>query len=117
MENITELYEGVNVKIKGTEYIVPGLSLGQVEQFADKLQNLVDNGDALSKEMIQTVAEVSHAALSRNYPEMSLDMVKEMLDLRNMKEVLDAVMGSSGFINVQKSNGGNCADGATLKRA
>lgn len=111
-----ELYEGEAIKIRGKEYIVPGLSLGQIERMADKIQSITESGDKLSKEMMATISEISHAALSRNYPDMTLIEVKDMLDMRNMKMVLEAVMGASGFVN-RPGTGGTGAKGATLKRA
>jgi len=114
--NTNELYEGESIKIRGKEYIVPGLSLGQIESMADKIQSIAENGDKLSKEMMTTISEISHAALSRNYPAMTLDEVKDMMDMRNMKVVLEAVMGASGFMKM-KGAGGNGAKGATLKRS
>lgn len=111
--NTNELYEGENIKIKGKEYIVPGLSLGQMERFADKIAAVTTGSDNLNKEMIQTISEIIHAAMSRNYPEITVEAVKDMLDMRNMKQTFEAVMGASGF--KQGTQGGNGAK-ATLKR-
>jgi hypothetical protein len=47
---------------------------------------------------------------------MTLDKVKDIMDMRNMKVVLEAVMGASGFMKM-KGAGGNGAKGATLKRS
>lgn len=112
--NTNELYEGESIKIKGDEYIIPGLSLGQIEQFADRIAVVAAGGDKLNKEIIQTISEIIQAALSRNYPEITLEQVKDMLDMRNMRQVFEAVMGASGF--KQGNQGGNGAKGATLKR-
>lgn len=109
------LYEGESIRIGGREYIVPGLSLGQVEQMADRIETLSKSTDQLSKEMIQTVSEICHAALSRNYPHLTLEEIKNMLDMRNMAHVLETVMGATGFVKGALA-GGNGAQGATLKR-
>lgn len=114
-EKNEELYEGETIKIRGKEYVFPGLSLGQIERFADDIEEVSKNDGTFDKKMIGTCVQIIHAALSRNYPEITVEEVKDMLDLRNMKTVFYAVMGTSGF---EKSDGkgGNSAKGATLKR-
>lgn len=113
MEN---LYEGENIKIGGKEYVVPGLSFGQIERLSDTIEEIqkAGAGGKLDKALIRKVSEVAHAALSRNYPEISLEQVKDMLDTRNMKTVFAAIMGESGFV---AAKGGNGAAGAPLKSA
>lgn len=96
--SINALYEGTAIKIKGKEYIVPGLSLGQLETLGDKMDALETNQIIGTKEAFQTIAEIIHAAMSRNYPEMTLADIKEMIDIRNMKQFIKAVKGESGLV-------------------
>ncbi|VVN71660.1 hypothetical protein PS914_02340 [Pseudomonas fluorescens] len=46
---------------------------------------------------IATVIDATYAALRRNYPDMSREEVAGLLDLRKMREVLNAVMSASGM--------------------
>ncbi|MNR53096.1 hypothetical protein D3C85_1730470 [compost metagenome] len=41
--------------------------------------------------------DATHAALRRNYPEIERGEVAGLLDLRNMRDALDAVMSASGM--------------------
>lgn len=109
--NTNELYEGEKIKIRGREYIVPGLSFGQIERLADKIEQISISGNKLTKEMIQAITEITYAALSRNYPEITQDEVKEMLDTRNMQNIFEAIMGASGF-----NNGGNAENAMPIDR-
>lgn len=113
--NTNDFYEGEAIRIRGKEYIVPGLSLGQIERYADKIESISAGSGKLSKEMVEAVIEITHAAISRNYPEIKPEDIKDMLDMRNMKTVLEAVMGASGLI--KGAAGGNGAKGAALKRS
>lgn len=113
--NEKAIYEGESIKIGGKEYIVPGLSLGQMEEMTDKIEKLEGIGDKLTKEMVQLISEICHAALSRNYPGLTLEEVKNILDIRNMQSVLEAVLGASGLVKSTLA-GGNGANGTTLKR-
>ena len=117
MDNNSQvIYEGVKITIGGKEYIVPGLSLGQMEEMAEKVESLASADERITKEMIQTVSEVCQAALSRNYPDITLVQVKNMLDVRNMNAVIEAVLGASGLEKNIGDSGGNGAKGTPLKR-
>lgn len=84
------MFDGVKKTIGGEEYIIPALSLGQIKQLKPVIQNLkFDDYDGM--------AQIIHAAISRNYPEITLAKVNEILDLNNILDIVDAVTNSSGL--------------------
>ena len=46
---------------------------------------------------VATVIDATHAALRRNYPDIERGEVAALLDLRNMRDALNAVMNASGM--------------------
>ena len=91
------MIEGALVKMGGKEWTVPALTFKQVRTLLPKLTTIPANAVELNKEQMEIVTEVTHAAVSRNYPELTVDDVEDMLDLRNVQVILLAVMGQSGL--------------------
>lgn len=89
-------FKGVTVEFaNGDKLIVPPLSLGQVELLQDKLTKF---SGALDPESVALVIEATTMALTRNYPEITREKVKdELVDLANMEAVMLAVMDVSGL--------------------
>ncbi|OQW33936.1 MAG: hypothetical protein A4E20_11955 [Nitrospira sp. SG-bin2] len=96
------MIKGKEIELGGKIYVVPPLSLGKVEYFQDQLINFTGGIDPQS---VKLVAEVTHAALLRNYPDMTLEEVKDVLDLGNMVEVFQAVLQVAGFVPVVTAPG------------
>lgn len=92
-----EFYEGVEIEIRGKKYIVPGLSLGQLENNAEDIQTVLAMTNQNDMRALGTIAKIVHLAFSRNYPDITLDQIKEMIDMRNMNRIIGAVMNSTGF--------------------
>jgi hypothetical protein len=89
------MIKGKEIELGGKNYTVPPLNLTMVEHFQDKLIGFTGGMDP---ESVKLVAEVTHAAIIRNYPDMTLEEIKDVLDLGNMVEVFQAVLQVSGFI-------------------
>lgn len=87
--------KGIPVQLGGEALVVPPLALGALEQLQDRIANF--QGDIRDKEQIATVLDAAHAALKRNYPEITRERVAELVDLENMAEVFEAVMDVSGL--------------------
>lgn len=87
--------KGIPIPFNGTDYVVPPLSLGALEQLQERIASFT--GDIRSKEQVATVLDAAHAALKRNYPEVTRDEVAEWIDVANMAEVFEAVMDISGL--------------------
>jgi hypothetical protein len=86
--------KGKTVNLNGADYVIPPLNLRALEQLQDKLTTF---GGAPSLENMGIVADIAHAALKRNYPDMTRDEVADLIDFGNMTEVMEAVMNVSGL--------------------
>ena len=87
--------KGLLIELGGRELVVPPLALGALEQLQARLVQF--KGDIRDKDQVATAIDAAHAALKRNYPDMSRDEVAEMIDVGNMAEVFEAVMDVSGL--------------------
>lgn len=93
------------VKISGIEhvfgdraYTIPPLSLGALERLQGKLQALQDETNPLALSSVSTVVDAAHAALLRNYPEISREEVAELVDVSNMHEIVQKVLDVAGVL-------------------
>jgi hypothetical protein len=96
-------YEGVPIYMGGKEYVVPPLSIKYIRNNRDKLKEmrtLAVNLDVLTPEgdaFFSASLELIHAAIVRNYPEVTRDELEEMIDLGTMPQITLAIMHASGF--------------------
>ena len=72
---------GVTIAMGGRDWQVPPLTLGQLRRLMPKVRQLTEIG----------------AAMQRNYPEATAEMVENLLDLGNASAVLNAVLTGSGL--------------------
>ena len=85
---------GISMVLNGKEYVIPPLSLGALDQLKDR----VGQFDKLPfAEQVTTTIDAAHAALKRNYPELTHDDVGELVDVGNMMDVFQALMDVSGM--------------------
>lgn len=91
---MTVKVKGIPVELGGQIYIIPPIALGPLEQLQDRLA--VFDG-TINKENCATVIDATHAALLRNYPDLTREQVGEMVGLENMQELMEAVMDVSGL--------------------
>ena len=86
---------GVEFPFPGKVLVIPPLALGDLEQLLDRINSVMAGN--LDKDSIATVIDATHAALRRNYPAIERTEVAALLDLRNMRDALNAVMSASGL--------------------
>ena len=86
---------GVEFPFPGKVLVIPPLALGDLEQLLDRINSVMAGN--LDKDSIATVIDATHAALRRNYPDIERGEVAALLDLRNMRDALNAVMNASGM--------------------
>ena len=98
------LIPGKKVNLGGKEWVIPPLSLGQLRngvleriKQSDELIRGADGDASKFYEALLIRAEVMHKALERNYPDLTVEKVIDMLDLQNWPEVWNLTMGGSGF--------------------
>lgn len=77
----------------GKEYVIAPLTLGAFEDLSDAISSV---GDGLGLDTVKNIVDVVHRSLQRNYPKMTRDEVRELLDLENMQDVFTACMDVSG---------------------
>ncbi len=90
-------FEGVAITVGGRTLVLPPLSFGYLRRNADKFTGLAGANDASA--VMDTMIEMAHAALSRNYPEMTLEEVGELLDSNTSKVIFEALKQVSGFVS------------------
>lgn len=86
---------GVAVTLNGQEYVIPPIALGALEQLQERIGRF--DGSAQDIQQVSTVIDCAHAALRRNYPDMTREQVADLIDIGNMMEVFEAVMDVSGL--------------------
>jgi hypothetical protein len=90
-------FKGQSIELGGQEYIVPPLALGAVKELLPRIQGLRSIDGIPSADDLDTMIDTVHAAIVRNYPDLSREALLEMLDLGNIKAVFPMIMGRSGF--------------------
>nr|DAT12065.1 MAG TPA: tail tube protein [Caudoviricetes sp.] len=92
---MTVRIKGVTVELNGTEYVIPPIALGALEQLQSRIGAF--DGNVQDAKQISTVIDCAHSALKRNYPDMTREEVADLIDIGNMNEVFAAVMDVSGL--------------------
>jgi hypothetical protein len=96
---------GISLMMGGREWTVPPLTLGQLRHLMPKIRQLSDIGPQMGEPQIDVLVEIVAAALQRNYPDMTIQMVENLLDLGNAAPVLQAVLTGSGLRSGGPSSG------------
>lgn len=90
----TPKFKGVEVELGNSVYVVPPLPLGAIEVFQERMAAFTGGVDSAS---VKFAIDITHAALRRNYPEMTREDVADLVDISTMGTVIDAVMGVSNL--------------------
>jgi hypothetical protein len=101
----------VIVKVKGIPFafnneetlIIPPIAIGPLHQLQSGIAEF--NGNAMDLKQLGTVIDVAHAALQRNYPNLSREEVGNLVDVSNMAEVFECAMDMSGMKRKALSEG------------
>jgi hypothetical protein len=87
---------GTLVNLGGVSFVMPPLNLDQVKQFQDIINNAGQK--PTMAENIEESLPVLHAALTRNYPDLTLEELRPLIDLGNFLAVSTALRNSSGLV-------------------
>lgn len=87
--------KGVPFNFNGRVMVIPPLSLGAYEQLQDRLSGLPQ--DKRESSYIGTAIDTVHAALRRNYPDITREEVGELIDFGNMNDAMECAMDISGL--------------------
>ena len=95
-----DLIEGKIVRLGTTDYVVPALNFKRIKQLKEDLQHLsmADPKGALDETQVEASITIIHSALTRNYPDLTRDDVEDLVDLKNLAEIMSAIMGQSGLV-------------------
>lgn len=101
------MFDGITIKMGEAEYVVPPLTLGAVRRLMPKIEQMTGSLKAMTvtDETMQAVVEVVLASLKRNYPDMTAEVLEELIDVSNMSLVVSAVLGVSGFVRKEGASG------------
>ena len=95
---MTVRFEGQTVNLGGQEYVVPSLSVKQARALWPKILEL---NKGITEENLPEKhglsVEVIHAALTRNYPDLTRDELEDLVDMRNIRVLMALVSGQSGI--------------------
>lgn len=95
--------KGITFDFGAATLVIPPIALGALEQLQQRITEF--KGEVLDKAQVATVIDVAHAALLRNYPEMTRAQVADLIDVANMADVFQAVMDISGMRRKQAEAG------------
>jgi len=84
---------GKEIALGGQKYILPPLNAAAVKQYREQISS-VFVGQLPDIELVSTLA---HAALKRNYPEITVEQVDNLVDYGNMLDVWENLMNLSGL--------------------
>jgi hypothetical protein len=91
-------FPGRLVVLGGRPYILPPIALGKLREMQPRLEKLdVASGGMPTGDDLDTIIDMTHAALRRNYPDIAREEIEEVLDMGNLKEIVSVVMGQSGL--------------------
>lgn len=86
------------VTIGEESYRIPPLGFMQIQEFSDDVKSLDQiEGSRPSNEQMHTIFRIVHAAMSRNYPDLKVEEVADMIDLGNYTQILIVVLAIAGF--------------------
>lgn len=92
-------HEGKTIILDGREFVLPSLSVNQARKL---WPGILDLNKGLTVDQfpskLDVVLNVIHAALSRNYPDLTIEQLGDMVDANNSGEILYEVAAQSGFI-------------------
>lgn len=88
---------GAEVAMGGENWLIPPLTLGQLRRLMPKVRQLTEIDVSMGESQIGVLVEIVATALQRNYPDVTLETVENLLDLGNAGAVLNAVLTGSGL--------------------
>ncbi len=89
------MIDGVTVIIAEKEYVIPPLNFAGTRKYIAASKRL--SGIADPEEQMSIMAEMVWLALKRNYPQLSVEDVEDILDFTNVQTIMDAIVEASGL--------------------
>jgi hypothetical protein len=92
-----KLVRGTQVEMGGEVYTIPPLNFSALQELEDDLGKLHEISGVPTPEQVQRICRIVHAALKRNYPDMTIAEVMDKIDMGNFGATLGAVVRVSGL--------------------
>jgi hypothetical protein len=97
-EMVQEPIEGTALNLGGTVFIVPPVSLGWLKVNKVKMKAIMSMETATPDQIMDVLpdlVDVLQAAIRRNYPDITVEQLSDVVDMRNFEECLKAAMGKT----------------------
>jgi hypothetical protein len=91
---------GVPINLGGNDFVLAPLGLRLAREASEK-GKAISTGEASEDDAFAFGAWMVHQSLLRNYPDITIEEVNELLDQGNIKEASDAIAGLSGLQRVK----------------
>ena len=89
------MIDGKKINLGGEDFIMPPCNFLGLEKYLEISEKLPTISD--QKEQMSLMAEMVLIPLKRNYPDLTLDQVKGLLDPVNVHEAIVAIVEVSGL--------------------
>ena len=100
-------FEGKPVEIGGRNFVVPPLTIGQLKRLRPKIEAMASaKPDASAMDQVDDIIDIIHAAIGRNYPDLTVDELADMIPLPDVQRIVEEVMSASGL---EKTSGNGAA--------
>lgn len=98
MKENKDMFDGESVKLGNREFIVPSLSVNQARKLWPEILDL-NKGVTLAEfpKKLDAALPIILAALSRNYPDITIDELGDLVDVRNFPRLMKIIAGQSGM--------------------
>jgi hypothetical protein len=97
--NSSPKYEGTEVEVGGTKYVVPPITLGLYFRLEKEIRT-VSNGmkpDTDQFAFLRAGSKIVTESIKRNYPDLDEDEFLESVQMDDVPRLVTAVMAASGF--------------------
>ena len=92
------MIDGTVIKLGEKEYLAPPLNLKSMRVLLPRIQQISSTALPTADDL-GTITDTMHASLLRNYPDISKETVEEGLDMGNIGQAMQAVLGASGLVS------------------
>jgi hypothetical protein len=90
--------DGAHVILCGIPAVVPALKALHLKKFASTIERIRKEGETMPQaELMDITIPVIHAAMSRNYPSLTVGDVLHLVDIGVFNDVILGILGRSGY--------------------
>lgn len=95
------MIDGKTISMGGREWTIPPLNFKALRKFREQLGSM----SAADLSRSDMVSEMILEAMRRNYPDLTLAELEDMLDMGNILPVVEAVLAASGLVQKEAASG------------